>query len=411
MQDQVIRPKATVLDEAPTRSYRVLMIAPTSFFADYGCHVRILEEARVLQKLGHRVTICTYYTGRNLPDLDIRRTLSIPWRRDYEVGSSRHKIAFDMLLSWRALQTMAQVKPDIIHAHLHEGALIGKVLSKLWGVPLVFDFQGSMTSEMVDHRFLSPNGPTFPAWRRLEEWIDHLAPFILTSSAQAVDLLVNEFRCPRDKIRNVPDGVNTDFFAPRPRDEDWHQLKRAWGIPRERQVVIYLGLLAEYQGISHLLQAARLLAERRDDVHWVIGGYPQVEYYRQMAGELGLAERVTFLGKVPYEDAPRILSLGDIAVSPKLSKTEGAGKLLNYMAMALPTVTFDTDVSREYLAEYGLYAARGESADLARCIETLLDQPQRRAELGAALRRRAQECFAWELAGKKILEVYAAMTR
>ena len=64
------------------------MVAPTSFFADYGCHVRILEEARVLQRRGHEVTIVTYHTGRNLPDMDIRRTLPIPWRRDYEVAVS-----------------------------------------------------------------------------------------------------------------------------------------------------------------------------------------------------------------------------------------------------------------------------------------------------------------------------------
>ena len=44
-------------------SPRVLMIAPTSFFADYGCHVRILEEARALQAAGHAVTIATYHNG------------------------------------------------------------------------------------------------------------------------------------------------------------------------------------------------------------------------------------------------------------------------------------------------------------------------------------------------------------
>ena len=66
-----------------TRNYRVLMIAPTSFFADYGCHVRILEEARILQKLGHSVTIVTYRNGGPVSDLTIRRTLPIPWRQNY----------------------------------------------------------------------------------------------------------------------------------------------------------------------------------------------------------------------------------------------------------------------------------------------------------------------------------------
>src|SRR5688572_28198219 len=117
--------------------YRVLMIAPTSFFADYGCHVRILEEARILQKLGHTVTIVTYRNGNDVPDLDIQRTLPIPWRTHYEVGSSRHKLAFDALLGLKTLQLLARRRYDIIHAHLHEGALIGLLLSRLFQLPLV----------------------------------------------------------------------------------------------------------------------------------------------------------------------------------------------------------------------------------------------------------------------------------
>ena len=54
--------------------YRILMIAPTSFFSDYGCHVRILGEARVLQRHGHAVKIVTYYKGRkHLPVLHLWR--------------------------------------------------------------------------------------------------------------------------------------------------------------------------------------------------------------------------------------------------------------------------------------------------------------------------------------------------
>ena len=139
-------------------AYNILMIAPTSFFGDYGCHVRILEEVRVLQKRGHRVTIVTYYKGRDLPELNIVRTRPTPWHADYEVGSSRHKVAFDALLSWTALRTARRLKPDIIHAHLHEGALIGRVVSALTGAPLVFDYQGSLTAEMLDHHFVRPGG-------------------------------------------------------------------------------------------------------------------------------------------------------------------------------------------------------------------------------------------------------------
>jgi len=389
--------------------FRVLMIAPTSFFADYGCHVRILEEARVLQKLGSRVSICTYHTGRDLPELTILRTMSIPWRREYEVGSSRHKIAFDVLLSLRALQAMREVRPQVIHAHLHEGALIGSVLARLWRLPLVFDFQGSMTSEMVDHKFLKPDSRFYGFLRSLERGIDHLAPRIVTSSAHASDLLVEEFGCVRNKITLLPDCVSTDIFKPFPRDAEWVRYKQAWGIPTDRLVVVYLGKLAEYQGVGHLLQAARLLRDRRDDVHFVIAGYPYVEHYRQMAADMGLADRVVFPGKVRYEDAPHILSLGDVAVSPKLSLTEGAGKLLNYMSMALPVVAYDTEVSHEYLDSDGAYAERGNVGDLAHQLELLLDDPARRAQAGVRLRQRAQEHYDWDVAGRTILNIYRSM--
>jgi len=395
----------------PRAAYRVLMIAPTSFFADYGCHVRILEEARLLQRLGHQVTTCTYHNGRNLPGLDIRRTMSIPWRKGYEVGSSRHKIAFDVLLLFRTVTALPSVRPDVIHAHLHEGALIGRVLSWLWRAPLVFDFQGSLTGEMLDHGFLQPDSRFFRFMRTLERRIDRACPYILTSSHNAAALLAQEFDCGDGRVTVVPDGVNTAVFAPAPRDAAWAQRKAAWGIPAERLVVVYLGLLAEYQGTGHLLEAARLLCERRHDLHFLVAGYPHVEVYQRQAEALGLKDFVTFTGQVPYEEAASLLALGDIAVSPKLSRTEGAGKLLNYMAMGLPTVAFDTEVSHEYLAEHGVYARRGDSDDLARCLGALADDAARRTTLGAVLRRRAEQHFSAEAAGQRILDVYAQAAR
>jgi hypothetical protein len=96
------------------RRYDILMLAPTSFFADYGCHVRILEEALILRRLGHQVTIVTYHKGRPIADLDIIRTSPLPWRADYEVGSSRHKIAYDIYLAFTALRAALDIRPDVI---------------------------------------------------------------------------------------------------------------------------------------------------------------------------------------------------------------------------------------------------------------------------------------------------------
>lgn len=371
--------------------------------------MRILEEALILRQMGNRVTICTYHNGRDVADLDIRRTMPIPWRTGYEVGSSRHKMGFDVLLSLKALSVALQVRPDIIHGHIHEGALIGYIVSKLLGVPLVFDFQGSMTSEMIDHGFLNPEGSFYRPARWLEQQIVKLPSAIITSSQHAAELLANDFHCPSDKITTIPDCVNADFFAPGQSKQTSSALKVTLGIPPERQVVVYLGLLAEWQGTGLLLQAAAQLISRRPNVHFLIMGFPAVETYRQQARRLGLNNHVTFTGKIPYEQAPSFLTLGDVAVAPKISTTEGSGKLLNYMAMGLPTIAFDLPVSREYLDSLGVYARLGNAASLADALETMLVDRERADALGQNLRQRAIERYSWTAAGEKIMDVYDRM--
>ncbi len=394
-----------------SEKYRILMVAPTSFFLDYGCHVRILEEARVLQKLGHQVTIITYYLGRDLPDLEIVRTRPTPWHADYEVGSSLHKIAFDAFLMWTGLRVALRRRFDIVHGHIHEGAFIGYFLSRLQRIPLVADLQGSMTSEMVDHHFLNPEGLWYRWARLLELRIVRLPDAIVTSTQLNAHLLERDFNCCARRVYPLPDCVNLDFFQPdvlTPREV--RARRAALGIPPDRPIVVYLGLLADYQGTPLLIKAAQILKQWKIDAHLLIMGFPSVHRYQQMASDLGVADRVTFTGKVPYEEAPAHLALGDVAVAPKLSHTEGAGKILNYMAMALPTVAFDTPVNREYLGTLGAYARHtGDPASLADAIASLLNDPQQRAELGQKLRTRAAQHFSWDRAGRHLTAIYRAV--
>jgi len=72
-----------------------MMIAPTPFFADRGCHVRIYEEARILQSLGNKVIIYTYHNGRNISGIKIKRIMNIPWYKKLEAGPSYHMFYLD----------------------------------------------------------------------------------------------------------------------------------------------------------------------------------------------------------------------------------------------------------------------------------------------------------------------------
>lgn len=392
--------------------YRVLKIVPTSFFLDYGSHVRILEEARVLQKRGHRVKIVTYPLGNNIPDLSIERALPIPFRSRHQVGPSRSKVLIDPLLALKTLQVALGFKPDIIHAHLHEGALIGGVVSRLIRVPLVFDFQGSMTSEMIDHRFISPQSALVPWIRGLESRINRLPQAILTSSHNAAQLLMNDFHISPERVTVLPDGVHLETFEPvhdGARAEEMRELQTRLNIPPERKIIVYIGLLDEYRGTGLLLEAAAQLLGRSVDAHFVIIGFPNVDRYQARAQALGIAERVSFPGRVPYGQVPLWLSLGDVAVDPKMSATEAAGKVLNYMAMGLAVVAFDIPVMREYLGEWGVYAPLGDAAAFAHQIETLLQDPDRARLIGCALRERAGEVFSWASAGQAIERVYVQL--
>ena len=388
------------------------MVAPTSFFLDYGCHVRILEEARALVARGEQVRIATYYLGRDWPGIDIVRSRPTPWRADYEVGSSRHKIAFDALLAWRVLQEAMHWRPDVIHGHLHEGALIGSVAGRVTDTPVVFDFQGSMTGEMLDHGFVKKDTLAYYWWRRLEERITEMPDAILTSTTHGTELLAHEFGR-TDGVYALPDSVNLEFFCPTciPPEERIDRL-RSLGIPPERQVIVYLGLLADYQGVPQLLAALAALRSQDYPVSCLVMGFPGMDAYRQRAYSLGLTPQdVLFTGGVPYNQAPEYLALGDISIAPKLSATEGSGKILNYMAMALPVVAYDTQVTREYLGSLGVYASPlGDVPSLTQALASLLDDPDAARALGAQLRERAGRHFSWDRTGLQLNRVYDTLT-
>jgi glycosyltransferase involved in cell wall biosynthesis len=141
-------------------------------------------------------------------------------------------------------------------------------------------------------------------------------------------------------------------------------------------------------------------------VHFLIMGYPDVRSYQALADSLGISNHVTLPGRILYKDAHAYLALGDIAVAPKMSATEGAGKIPNYMAVGLPVVTFDTPVSREILGDAGAFARFGDGASLAEEIIGLLQDPARARQLGAEVRAKAVNEHSWELAARQIEAIY-----
>lgn len=390
-----------------TESLRILILAPTPFFADRGCHMHIAEQAYAMQRKGHNVKIVTYHLGRDLPDLDIVRTTTVPWYKKLGPGPSWHKFYVDPLLLLTALTTARTFKPDVIHAHLHEGAVLGWMIKKLLGIPLVFDMQGSLTGELIAHNFpLVKTRWLMEIWYGIEKIIDHMADAMLVQSTEMLQEAHERFKVPAKDIFMAYDGVSTQVFAPGEKDP---ALIKQLDIPPHKKIIVYLGGLSPHKGVDILLEAFPIVLKQVPDAFLLLMGYPNEEQYRTRVHEMHLTSSVRITGRVLYEDAPRYLRLGDIAVAPKRSQTEANGKIYTYMATGLPTVAFDTLMNREILGDLGMYVHDlNNPTGLAKVMIELLNNDERRKQLANNLREKAVKDYSWDAVADRIAQAYQA---
>ena len=382
------------------------MLAPTPFFADRGCHVRIYEEARALQERGHQVEIVTYHLGREVAGLRVQRIRDFPWYQKLAAGPSLHKLYLDGFLLGLAARRVREFSPDLIHAHLHEGCLLGHLLRLGRRLPLVFDYQGSLADEAMSHGWVRDGSLGHRLLARLEAWINRRADFILVSSGPLAQNLRG--RPAAERVAVVPDGVDGSLFRLNPDPT----LRARLGISPEALLVVFLGLLTPYQGVDLLLESARLACAEEPRLHFLVMGYPDEDRYQERAQTLGLRDRITFTGRVNYFEASKLLAAGDLAVAPKICRTEANGKLLDYLACGLPVAAFDTAVNREILREHAVYAElkpedlETSARNLAGAILALARDAGQRRKLGLAGRRLAEQEYSWEGSVGRIEEIY-----
>jgi glycosyltransferase involved in cell wall biosynthesis len=384
----------------------VLVIAPTPFFADRGCHVRIYEEVKLLQEIGYHVEVCTYHHGRDLPGISTRRTPTFRWYTKLGPGPSYHKFYVDIFLLWEAFRAVRKLRPVMIHAHLHEGAVIGGILGKLCRIPCIADLQGSLTKELSDYRFAGRNRLVYRLFRGIEKWIDHLPDHILVSSEMLAEDLVHRFGLRSDGITVARDGVGRSFFEQGDGDP-----RAGLGIPEHHKVVVFMGVLTRLQGVEILMETIPQVLAARDDVTFLVIGFPREQEFRARLEKAGLGGRAIFAGRVDYLRVARLLATADLAVSPKISETEGNGKLYNYMACGLPTVVFESGINREILGELGIYVPEKSARAFARGILDALANESLLEELRPKLRRKAQEECSWDLNRELLRETYGRARR
>ncbi len=383
----------------------VVHIAPTPFFADRGCHIRISNEIESLRNKPYQIILCTYHHGRSVKGIDIRRIWPVPFYTKLTAGYSPFRFIADLLLFVLVLKTVSQERPDLLHCHLHEGALIGWAVSKclFWRrLPVIMDMQGSLSGELAAYKAFGTLSFPLRLFKGIEWLICRMPDCFLCSSKQSMNCLQEEFHVPAECIRLLEDIVPDSFFA------SSSSSKQEVLIPAEKSVIIYTGSLLPGKGVEHLLKAMRSLCAERNDLHFVLVGYPEEEA-RQYAAAYNLEDRCLLPGQISYADLVSWLALGDIAVEPKEAESgEASGKLLHYMAVGLPVVCFDTTNNRNILGNSGCYTPTHDAKGLCSGIRAALadmDAARRRGKEG---RQKVRAHYSSTAVGQSLDQLYSS---
>jgi glycosyltransferase involved in cell wall biosynthesis len=181
-------------------------------------------------------------------------------------------------------------------------------------------------------------------------------------------------------------------------------------------LVGYVGVMGRQEGIDYLLRAVAHLVHdlRRTDVQFgLVGGGTSLDEMKQLAAKLGVADYVTFTGRVPDAQLLEMLNTADVCVNPDVANDMNdistMNKIMEYMALGKAIVQFDLAEGRFSAQQASLYARRNNAFDLALKITELLDDPQRRAAMGAYGRKRVENELEWRYEAPKLLAAYQSL--
>jgi glycosyltransferase involved in cell wall biosynthesis len=370
---------------------------------------RVWQEARTLRSQGVEVAIvCPQAPGYEAAREEIdgisiwRHPLpaeghgALGYLSEYAVALWRETaLAWRVFLTWRFDALHICNPPDLI--------FLVALPFKLFGVKIVFDHH-DICPELYEAKF----GRRGLFWRllRLAERLTYaVADVALSTNESYRALALSRGGKAQEDVFVVRSGPDLDTLRPVPPNPRWRRGKR--------YLIGYVGVMGEQEGLDLLLHAmAHLVFDLgRTDVFLALAGAgTSLPALKAMARDLGLDSHVAFLGRVSNADLCELLSSADVCVNPDrvnaMNDLSTMNKIMEYMAFAKPIVQFEVREGRVSAGDASLYARPNDVKDFARAIAELLDDPARRARMGAIGRERVETKLCWRAQAPALLAAY-----
>ena len=373
---------------------RILMIAPEPFFQPRGTPFSEYYRTRALTELGHEVDMVTYPIGEDvsIPGLRIFRAPVIPGIRKIAIGPSLAKLPLDVMVFLSALRRLLSARYDLLDCH-EEAGLMGVLLSKLFGVPTIYDMHSSLPEQLVNFRY-TRSGVLRKLFALAERWTIKGSSAVIVVCPYLQEVVADvDPDMPCFLIENSPLSE-----ANRAADsEEVTALRKSLGL-EGAAVIGYTGTFEAYQGLDLLFDAVLWVSERESEARLLmVGGHPdQIDQARGAIQQRGLEDKVVFVGQRPPEEMSVYLAVTDILVSPRSHGNNTPLKIYSYLRAGKPIVATRLLTHTQVLDDEVSQLTAVDQEAFGEGILTLLRDPNRSQALAEAARRRAENEYSYE---------------
>jgi glycosyltransferase involved in cell wall biosynthesis len=375
---------------------------------------RVWQEALALIGAGFEVTvICPIGTSQDTERetvIEGVRILRYPLRP--ATGGPAGYIREYGLALWHtlglAIKVRRQGRIDVVQACNPPDLLflIALVL-RPGGTRFVFDHH-DLVPELFLSRFPNRGLTLYRLTRFVERLTFAAADAVISTNESYRRVAIERGGMSPDRVTVVRSAPDLSRFTPQPADV---ALRRG-----KRHLLAYLGVMGPQDGVDHALRAVALLRDElgSDDFHCILmGAGDAFDEMKKLSVELGIADVVEFPGRVPDEFVERCLSTADVCLSPDplnpLNNVSTMNKVVEYMAMGRPIVSFDLLEARVSAGGAAVYATANDDLAFARAIHALLRDPSCRHRMGELGRRRVEQQLSWEFSRRALVHFYRSI--